>query len=127
MESLDIAAGDAGPGPVQGPQWHVDFSKKCMYCKQILCDGLTLTSFINSRINYEGADEAEAAHSFMNAYLLLKYYELFQGTRFTDPEVVYKFKSLPMCIKDAFQENYLTGTPCFDQYRKGKRIKSCEK
>ena len=105
---------------------NINFSLRCKHCRQVICDGTTLSQFINSRIDYKGFNEYDASRSFINVYLLLKDYELFQASRFTDPDVEHDVVKLPKCIKDGFTEYYMDGNITFNQLRIAKKGKFME-
>ena len=76
-----------------------------------------MSTFINSRIDYRGVTQMDAEQSFINAYLFLKDYDAFKESRYTDPDLEYKWDKIPCCIKDAFNEYIRSGNTTFNKYR----------
>ena len=48
---------------------NINFSKRCPFCKQVVCDGTTLSVFCYDQINFGDDDEYEKEDSFVKAYL----------------------------------------------------------
>ena len=94
---------------------NIDFSKRCPSCKQVVCDGTTLAVFCYDRINFGDDDKYEKEDVFMKAYLFLKNFELFQSTRYSDPDVLSRWDRVPNCVMDTFNELHHTGVSQFQR------------
>ena len=81
----------------------------------MICDGTTLSTFINNRIDYRGESAFKAEQSFVNAYLFLKDYDMFRGTQYTNPKAEIKCYKVPKCAKDALNEFLLPGNTSFNK------------
>ena len=90
----------------------------------MVCDGTTLSTFIHDRIDFSLEDYFEAKGAFLDCYHLLKDFECFQHTRFTNPDVMYKERdNIPLCVEDAFNQYYNKGFTTFNK----NRLKQIEK
>lgn len=87
----------------------------CPFCKQVICEGTTLSTFINKRIDYRGESLFDAEQSFVNAYLFVKDYDEFQASRFTNPEAEIDSAKVPKCVMDAFEEYISTRDTTFNK------------
>ena len=96
---------------------NINFSRCCPSCKQVLCDGTTLAVFCYNRINFGDDDEYEKEEVFCKAYLFLKNFEIFQSTRYTNPDVLMRWDRVPTCVMDTFKELHCTGVSKFNEYR----------
>ena len=100
----------------------IDFSKKCQYCKQILCEGTTYATFCYERLDVRDEDEEyDVEERFVTVYLLLKDFERFQSTRYTNPDANYRSGLVPQCVLDTFREHFRKGKSKFNEYRVGNR------
>ena len=107
---------------------NVNFASKYEYCKQVLCEGTTYATFCYERISMDDDDEEyEAEDAFINVYLLLKDFERFVHSRFTNPDAYYKSRVVPQCVLDTFKEHYRTGKARFNEYRLGQLGKNEDK
>ena len=97
----------------------INFGKTCPYCKQVVCNGTTLATFCCERIDFgeEDEDEDDAEEAFVNAYIFVKDFEKFQNTRYTNPDVQYKWSTLPQCVLDTFREHFREGQSKFNMSR----------
>ena len=106
---------------------NIDFSQKCCYCKQVLCEGTTYATFCYDRLVVTEEDEEyDVEESFSNVYMLLKEYERFQRSRYTNPDVFFS-GVVPQCVFDTFREHFCKGKSKFNEYRLGRRGKTEKK
>ena len=100
----------------------INFSKKCPHCGEVICDSTTMLTFIQERINFTSICKKTDAHKLLlDTYLLLKDFEKFQQTRYTDPETVSKHSKLPQCVLKTFKQYMIEETPygsTFNQCRR---------
>ena len=99
---------------------NIDFSRPCPYCKQIICDGTTISTFCYSRIAVKDDDRIDAEIRFKKLYLFLKEYEKFQSTRYTNPDVEHGDSMIPQCVMNTFKEYIETGKSTFNEQRLSK-------
>ena len=95
----------------------IDFTAICPHCKHMVCDGTTLSTFIGDHLDFSLDDYFDAKESFVNCYFLLKDYECFQSTRFTNPDITYQKENIPACVENAFDEYYEKGSTTFNKNR----------
>ena len=108
----------------------INFSRVCPHCKQTICDGTTLTTFIYNRSGVtEETKYMDAKGMFLKTYLLVKDFELFQQTRYSDPDKEYKDEMLPilpLCVRKAFNNSFDSGESTFNQCRRRLKEMSSE-
>ena len=86
----------------------INFAMVCPHCDNTICDGTTLTSFIYERLDInEISDYDEALDTFQETYLILKDYELFQNSRYANPDIISPFVKLPKCVVKTFDQYYI--------------------
>ena len=102
-----------------GRSCSINFSHTCPHCNQTICDGTTLTTFIYDRTDINKRTKyKEAKEMFLKTYLLIKDFELFQQTRYSDPDGEYMDANLPMCVRKAFNNYFDSGESSFNQCRR---------
>ena len=83
----------------------------------MVCDGTTLSTFIHDRIDFSVEKYIETKGAFLDCYQLLKDFECFQHTRFTNPDVIHDGLVAPACVEDAFEQYYQNGNTSFNKSR----------
>ena len=103
---------------------NMNFTKICPHCNLMVCDGTTFSAFIHKWIDIEADNYFDARCSFMDHYIMLKEFELFQRTRYTNPDVEFaRSGDVPKCVYAAFEEFFETGDTKFNKSRAVQRIK----
>ena len=91
----------------------------------MVCDGTTLSSFIHKWLDIDLANYYEAKSNFIHTYLMLKEFELFQRTRYTNPDIEFgRAGDAPKCVYVAFEEYFENGDTKFNRNRMLQRIRN---